>query len=71
MNIRITAPSDQVAKLSKIFSNLDIENKIYSNRGTTKTKRLYINLDDRESDKYIEMIENINTHKHNATALNE
>lgn len=59
MNIRITAPTDQIEKLSRIFDRLDIENRIYSNRGTTKTKRLYINIDDREADKYIEDIDDM------------
>ena len=58
MNIRITASTDQIEKISEIFSMLDIENKIYSNRGTTKTKRLYVNIDDRDTDKYINMINN-------------
>ena len=58
MNIRITASTAQIEKLSSIFNMLDIENKIYSNRSTTKTKRLYVNIDDRDTDKYINMINN-------------
>jgi len=38
---------------------LDLEASIYANRGTTKTKRLYSSLDDREADKVLGNIEDL------------
>ena len=53
MNIRIMGATDQIKKLQSIFQSANIESKIYANRGTTKTKRLYINLDDREAEELL------------------
>jgi len=53
MNIRFMGATDQIERLQKIFNKLGLEASIYANRGTTKTKRLYSSLDDREADKVL------------------
>jgi len=59
MNIRIMCATDQAKKLKDIFDKINIDAKIYANRNTTKTKRVYINIDDREADTIIDKLEAI------------
>jgi len=59
MNIRVMMATDQVGRLVTLLGHIGLEPKVYANRGTTKTKRVYITIDDREADRLLKQLQNL------------
>ena len=54
MKIRITASYDLVRRIQKLINN---KSKIYPNKGSNDEYRLYLDVDDRDSEQWIDLFE--------------
>jgi hypothetical protein len=57
MNIRVTGAKDQIERLAALATVAGFEPKVYRNRGSDSTRRLYVNIDDRRAESWLKKIQ--------------